>query len=709
MVAKINNIWTKLIGTSQSELNGGLAVGSDGSIYISGSTEGDLDGQTHNGGTTDLFISKFDSNGIKKWTKLVGNTDNEKIAGAGLAIGSDDSIYIAGITNPVLSAPGNQGTFISKFNPDGTQKWLIHYGLSEYEEGFDLIVGSDNSLYFTGYTYGDLDNQLNNGSRDAFIRKINAADGSIIWTRLIGSSEEDWGNKSTIAVDGSIYITGLTKGNLDNQTNNGDWDTFLTKFNPDGTKQWTKVFGTSKRDRGIGIATDTNGSIYITGATYGDLDGEKNNGTEDAFLTKFNPDGTKQWTKILGTSSIDLGIGVTIGLDDSIYISGYTAGNLDNQTNSIGTGDLFVSKFDSYGTKKWTQLIGAQNPTNIELSISENGTLYISGDTSGGLNGQSNSGNQDAFIAKFSEVNDSEGITINGTELNDTLNGTSKNDTINGLGGNDIITGDSGDDLIDGGSGSDTAIYSGKFADYSFTRSTNSIQIVDQRITTNDGRDTLSNIEYIQFSDQTIDELKVDVFKNYTENFRDYKFYDRGNGKYEIRMSWYEKNPFLQIIAPVPYAYDDITGIPKLIFQDKPSGVSAVSDIKGVFDQITGLNSDSGEMFRLYNAAFARFPDTDGLKYWIDKFSSGQNTRRVVAKSFLISDEFKQRYGANVSDSTYVNTLYKNVLDRDADSGGLNYWLSQLNSGAETRYEVLLGFAESAENKALFTEMTGFG
>ena len=56
-----------------------------------------------------------------------------------------------------------------------------------------------------------------------------------------------------------------------------------------------------------------------------------------------------------------------------------------------------------------------------------------------------------------------------------------------------------------------------------------------------------------------------------------------------------------------------------------------------------------------------------------------------------------------------MNTLYKNILGRDADVGGLIYWLGQLDSGAETRYEVLLGFSESAENKALFTDMTGFG
>ena len=114
-------------------------------------------------------------------------------------------------------------------------------------------------------------------------------------------------------------------------------------------------------------------------------------------------------------------------------------------------------------------------------------------------------------------------------------------------------------------------------------------------------------------------------------------------------------------------------------------------------------------MFRLYNASLKRLPDQEGLSYWIQKYSSSANVERAVGSSFLISDEFAQRYGSNVSDSTYVNTLYKNVLGRDADTSGLNYWLGQLNSGAETRYEVLLGFGESAENKALFTEMTGFG
>ncbi len=132
-----------------------------------------------------------------------------------------------------------------------------------------------------------------------------------------------------------------------------------------------------------------------------------------------------------------------------------------------------------------------------------------------------------------------------------------------------------------------------------------------------------------------------------------------------------------------------------------------VKDIKGTFDQITGKEDHTGQMFRLYNAAFARFPDAQGLAYWIEVFGSGANTTRQVANSFLGSDEFVERYGSNVSDSQYVDNLYLNVFDRLPDVEGKAYWLGQLSSGRETRAEALLGFAESDENKLLFSDMTG--
>ncbi len=95
---------------------------------------------------------------------------------------------------------------------------------------------------------------------------------------------------------------------------------------------------------------------------------------------------------------------------------------------------------------------------------------------------------------------------------------------------------------------------------------------------------------------------------------------------------------------------------------------------------------------------------------------TGIYSRRRIGKknssSFEEENSFNgETFEENFStpDEKFVNTLYQNVLGRAPDTSGLNYWLGQLNSGAETRYEALLGFAESAENKGLFTEMTGLG
>ena len=181
--------------------------------------------------------------------------------------------------------------------------------------------------------------------------------------------------------------------------------------------------------------------------------------------------------------------------------------------------------------------------------------------------------------------------------------------------------------------------------------------------------------------------------KSYSGNSYDYKFYNLGNSKFGIK---HENGNSI----------DPLTGITLLKFKEQ--NLHKSSDIKGTFDQVTGLNTDSGKMFRLYNAAFARFPDADGLKYWIGNFSSGKDDERAVSSSFLASSEFKERYGDNITHETYVQNLYLNVLNRELDQGGYDYWVGNLNNGIEQRHEVLLGFSESAENKTLFTEMTGF-
>ena len=110
----------------------------------------------------------------------------------------------------------------------------------------------------------------------------------------------------------------------------------------------------------------------------------------------------------------------------------------------------------------------------------------------------------------------------------------------------------------------------------------------------------------------------------------------------------------------------------------------------------------------MYNAAFQRLPDPEGLKYWINNFKSGVDSEREIASSFINSYEFSKEYGENISNNEFVQTLYKNVLRREPDSDGLKYWVGQLNNGIEARNEILLGFSESNENKIFFSETTLF-
>ena len=138
----------------------------------------------------------------------------------------------------------------------------------------------------------------------------------------------------TVDSSDNIYVTGHTDGGLDGNTNSGGWDLILVKYNSSGVKQWTKQLGTSSLDRGYGVTVDSSDNIYVTGYTGGGLDGNTNSGTTDLFLVKYNSSGTKQWTQQLGTSSDDKGEGVTVDTSYNIYVPGFTTGGLDGNTHS---------------------------------------------------------------------------------------------------------------------------------------------------------------------------------------------------------------------------------------------------------------------------------------------------------------------------------------------------------------------------------------
>ena len=171
------------------------------------------------------------------------------------------------------------------------------------------------------------------------------------WTKQLGTSSEEWGHDVTTDSSDNIYVSGNTWGGLGGKKHEGKSDIFLIKFNSSGTKKWIRQFGTSKIDWEYGVTTDSSDNIYVTGYTEGGLDGNTSSGSYDMFLVKYNSSGTKQWTKQLGTSSYETGQSVITDSSDNIYVTGNTSGDLDGNTNSGGQ-DIFLVKYNSSGIKQ---------------------------------------------------------------------------------------------------------------------------------------------------------------------------------------------------------------------------------------------------------------------------------------------------------------------------------------------------------------------
>jgi len=407
--------WTQLLGTSSQDYVSSISNASDGSIYIAGHTEGSLDGQQNSGGS-DAFISRYTSDGTRQWTRLLGTSSND--AATSIVAAADGTLYVAGGTQRSLDGNpntldgqthyGSSDAFISKFTSDGTMQWIRLLGTSSSDYATGISTAADASIYIVGVTFGDLDGQTHRGRGDAFISRY-TSDGTRQWTQLLGTSSQDYASSISTAADGSIYVTGWTTGDLDGQTKNGYGDAFISKYNSNGSKQWTRLLGTASinAEEATSISTAPDGSLYVTGITYGDLDGQTNNGYGDVFLSKYTSDGSREWTRLLGSSSLysyDHANSVNITADGSIYIAGHTEGSLDGQQNSGGS-DAFISRYTSDGTRQWTQLLGTSSQDYASsISTAADGSIYVTGGTTGDLEGKTNNGSGDAFITKFNST-----------------------------------------------------------------------------------------------------------------------------------------------------------------------------------------------------------------------------------------------------------------------------------------------------------------
>ena len=390
-------------GTYQLATNdyaNGVATDSSGNVYVTGGTKGGLDGNT-SAGNTDLFVIKYNSSGTKQWTKQLGSSGRD--SANGVATDSSGNVYVTGVTYGGLdwnTSAGANDLFVVKYNSSGTKEWTKQLGSASSDFANGVATDSSGNVYVAGGTYGGLDGNTNAGNIDLIVVKYNSS-GTKQWTKQLGTEEYDEARGVATDSSGNVYVTGGTKGNLNGNSNSGRTDLFVIKFNSSGTRQWTKQLGTDGTDLANGVATDSSGNVYVTGVTYKHLDGNTSAGNSDLFVVKYNSSGTKQWTKQLGSSSRDHARGVFTDSSGNVYVTGDTYGGLDNNTNA-GSNDLFLVKYNSSGTKEWTKQMGTSSTDSANGVVTDSsGNVYVVGGTYGGLDGNTNAGNSDLFVVKY--------------------------------------------------------------------------------------------------------------------------------------------------------------------------------------------------------------------------------------------------------------------------------------------------------------------
>ena len=401
-IKELGKTWHKWLGSNGDDYARALATDKDGNVYLAGYTKGAFFAET-NQGNNDAFIVKYDKDGNEIWHKWLGS--NKHDATRALATDKDGNVYLIGRTTGALFTETNQGdfdTFIVKYDKDGNKLWHKWLGSNQHDFADTLATDTDGNVYLAGFTKGALFDETNQGDYDTFIVKYDK-DGNKLWHKWLGSNKYDATQALATDKDGNVYLSGFTKGAFFAETNQGNNDTFIVKYDKDGNEIWHKWLGSNKHDATRALATDKDGNVYLIGRTTGALFTETNQGDFDTFIVKYDKDGNKLWHKWLGSNQHDFADTLATDTDGNVYLAGFTKGALFDETNQ-GDYDTFIVKYDKDGNKLWHKWLGSNKYDATQaLATDKDGNVYLSGFTKGAFFAETNQGNNDTFIVKFKQ------------------------------------------------------------------------------------------------------------------------------------------------------------------------------------------------------------------------------------------------------------------------------------------------------------------
>jgi len=459
-------LWSTYFGGTAEDVAVSVVETTGGSTFVGGysaSTTYVLTGGLHThylGGTYDAFLAKYNAaTGAMVFATYFGGTNNDQ--GTAIAIdnsgGGNPAVYLAGYTSsntligaaPVKAFAGAVDGFLAKFSNAGGLTWSTYYGGTGDDYIYAVTCDAANNVYIAGQTAsaagiasaGAHQTSLS-GPSDAFVAKLSGTAGSITWSTYYGGSAQEQAMGLVCDPSDNVYVTGQTNSIIAIATTgayqttlSGVNDAFIAAFTTGGVLSWGTYFGGSGSEIGNGIAYDAvNGKLAIVGNTtsasgvatanaYQQVYG----GSQDAFLTYFNTNGTVSWATYYGGNAAEYGQGVCFDSHGNAIITGGTFstagiasptgtfGSTAYQSTIGGNYDAFVAKLNPLGQDLWGSYFGgtlydyangvtcnAASQITIAGFTSSTG-LYFAGGlaTAGAAQTANGGGTYDAFVSKF--------------------------------------------------------------------------------------------------------------------------------------------------------------------------------------------------------------------------------------------------------------------------------------------------------------------
>jgi len=335
-VAKLDKtgklLWNTFLGGTGTDNGSGIALGPDGGIFVAGTSDAPWGSPVRPyGGGTDAFIAKLDPDGKLVWNTFAGGSGADQAAG--VAVDTDGSARLVGSSNASWGTPESEywsasDAFAARFDADGALVWNTFLGgLGEdYVKG--IVMGADGFLFAVGTstnTWGGTPVRGYVFYSDAWAVKVDAF-GHLTWNAFVGGEGYDSGYGIAADAAGFVYLTGTSNQSWGTPITalSSGYDAFAAKLDPDGNVIWNTFIGGAGKNYGKNIFVAESGYITVVGYGLGTWETPLSDAVAgyDLFLCKIDNDGIFDWLTFVGGAGDDFAEAAAVGPGNDICLVG---------------------------------------------------------------------------------------------------------------------------------------------------------------------------------------------------------------------------------------------------------------------------------------------------------------------------------------------------------------------------------------------------